>query len=131
MKTKNLISVALRLVASVIMLQTLYFKFTGQPESIYIFSQVGIEPWGRIATGVAELVATVLLWTPAAVFAGALLTAGIMSGAIATHLFILGIVVDNDNGLLFGYAIVVWLCAVVLLVMYRHQWKPGKRNTNK
>ncbi|MBX2900259.1 MAG: DoxX family protein [Cyclobacteriaceae bacterium] len=131
MKTKNLISVVLRLIASVIMLQTLYFKFTGQPESIYIFSQVGIEPWGRIATGVAELVATVLLWTPAAVFAGALLTAGIMSGAIATHLFILGIVVDNDNGLLFGYAIVVWLCAVVLLVMYRHQWKPRKRNTNK
>jgi hypothetical protein len=103
------------------MLQTLYFKFSGAPESIYIFSQIGIEPWGRIGTGVAELIASVLLLIPATIAIGALLSIGIMLGAIVTHLFILGIEVQGDGGQLFLYAMVVFIASVVLLVMYRQQ----------
>jgi hypothetical protein len=121
MKSKNIISLALRAVAAIVMLQTLYFKFSGAPESIYIFSQIGIEPWGRIGTGVAELIASVLLLIPATIAIGALLSIGIMLGAIVTHLFILGVEVQGDGGQLFLYAMIVFIASVVLLVMYRQQ----------
>jgi len=115
---KKVISIVLRLVAAVIMLQTLYFKFTGQPESVYIFSQVGIEPWGRIGTGVAELVASILLLVPRTVAFGALMAIGLMLGAIATHLFILGIEVQDDGGQLFIYALIVLISSVILLMIH-------------
>jgi putative oxidoreductase len=121
MNTKTIVSIVLRLVAAIIMLQTLYFKFTGQPESIYIFSQVGMEPWGRIGTGVAELVASVLLLIPATVALGAVLAIGIMLGAVVTHLFVLGIEVQGDGGQLFLYALVVLIASVILLVMHKGQ----------
>jgi putative oxidoreductase len=121
MNTKTIVSIVLRLVAAIIMLQTLYFKFTGQPESIYIFSQVGMEPWGRIGTGVAELVASVLLLIPATVALGAVLAIGIMLGAVATHLFVLGIEVQGDGGQLFLYALVVLIASVILFVMHKGQ----------
>src|ERR1700733_2977202 len=97
----------LRAIAAVIMLQTLFFKFTGAPESIYIFTKVGMEPWGRYGSGVAELIASILLLTPRFAWAGALLGLGVISGAIVCHLSVLGIVVQNDGGLLFGLAIAV------------------------
>ncbi len=118
---KKYVSIFLRLVAAVIMLQTLYFKFTAQPESVYIFTQVGIEPWGRIATGVAELIASVLLLVPATVAFGALMSAGIMTGAVATHLFILGIDVQGDDGQLFAYAMIVMISSLILLLLHRDQ----------
>lgn len=115
---RKIVSVVLRLVAAFIMLQTLYFKFTAQPESVYIFTQAGMEPWGRIGTGVAELIASVLILIPRTIVFGALMAIGLMLGAIATHLFILGIEVQNDGGQLFGYALIVLAASVVLLIMH-------------
>ena len=115
---RKIVSVVLRLVAAFIMLQTLYFKFTAQPESVYIFTQAGMEPWGRIGTGVAELIASVLILIPRTIVFGALMAIGLMLGAIATHLFILGVEVQNDGGQLFGYALIVLAASVVLLIMH-------------
>lgn len=119
MKIKTIASLALRLIAAGILLQTLYFKFTAQPESIYIFSKVGIEPWGRIGTGIAELIASVLLLIPSTIVFGALLAAGIMAGAILSHVFILGISVQDDGGLLFAYALITFTASLILLLMYK------------
>lgn len=110
---------SLRILAAGILLQTLYFKFTGAPESVYIFSSLGLEPWGRIGSGIGELVASILLLVPATVALGAVLTLGILSGAIASHLFVLGIEIQGDGGLLFGLAVVVFACAAVLLATRR------------
>lgn len=121
MKIRTIISIALRLLAAALMLQTLYFKFTAQPESVYIFSEVGMEPWGRIGTGVAELVASILLLVPRTIALGALMATGIMSGAIVTHVFVLGIEVQGDGGLLFSYAVTILIASLILLVMYKHQ----------
>lgn len=106
---------ALRLITAAILLQTLYFKFTGAPESVYIFTQMGIEPWGRIGTGVVELVASILLFLPRTIWIGAGLALGAMAGAIASHLFVLGIEVQGDGGQLFYLALVVAACAGILL----------------
>ncbi len=111
----------LRIVAAVLLLQTLFFKFTGAEESVYIFSQLGVEPWGRIATGCMELIAAVLLLLPATIIPGALLAIGIMTGAIASHILKLGIVVQNDGGLLFVYACIVLFSAILLLVLHKQQ----------
>ena len=126
MKTKTIVSIVLRLIAAFIMLQTLYFKFTAQPESVYIFSTIGIEPWGRIGTGVAELIASILLLIPATIAIGALMAVGIMLGAIVTHVAILGIEVPGDGGQLDGgqlfmYALVVFVASAILVIMYRQQ----------
>lgn len=109
----------LRIIAAVIMLQTLYFKFSGAEESIYIFTTLGMEPWGRIGTGVLELVASVLLLIPRTTAAGALLAIGLMSGALFFHLTKLGIEVQGDGGQLFIYALLVFLSGLVLLIKYR------------
>ena len=116
MKSKNLLLWACRVVAAVIMAQTLYYKFTAAPESIYIFSQVGMEPEGRIATGIAELIAAVLIVIPKTSLIGATLALIIMIGAIATHVGILGIEVMNDGGQLFIYAIIVALCCFYIIL---------------
>jgi hypothetical protein len=102
--------------AAIILLQTLFFKFTGAPESVYIFTTLGMEPVGRIGSGVAELAAAVLLAIPAWSWLGAALGVGIMSGAILSHLTVLGIPVQGDGGLLFALAVTVFaLCAWVLI----------------
>lgn len=119
--SKKIISWVLRIVAAVLLLQTLFFKFTGAEESVYIFSQLGVEPWGRIATGCMELIAAVLLLLPATIIPGALLAIGIMTGAIASHILKLGIVVQNDGGLLFVYACIVLFSAIILLVLHKQQ----------
>ncbi len=121
MQKKLVFSWLLRVLAAAIMLQTLYFKFTAQPESIYIFSKVGIEPWGRIATGIAELIASILLIVPVTVSLGAVMSIGIMTGAIITHLAILGIEVQGDGGELFYYALTVFVSCLILLVMHYRQ----------
>jgi uncharacterized membrane protein YphA (DoxX/SURF4 family) len=110
-----------RVVAAAILVQTLYFKFTGAEESIYIFTKVGLEPWGRYATGIAELFAAALLLLPRTAWLGALLAAGVMLGAIADHLTKLGIVVKDDGGLLFALALIVLATALVTLLIHRRQ----------
>ena len=111
----------LRIVAAVILLQTLFFKFTGAPESVYIFTKVGAEPWGRIGSGMVELVAAVLLLVPAAAWIGAGLAIGVMAGAILSHLTVLGIEVQGDGGLLFGLALLVFAASAVVLYLHRAQ----------
>jgi uncharacterized membrane protein YphA (DoxX/SURF4 family) len=104
-----------KLTAVIILLQTLFFKFTGAEESIYIFETLGIEPFGRIGSGVVELIASILILIPKTTLLGALLALGTMVGAIISHLFILGIEVKNDGGLLFILANVTLLSAVFLV----------------
>jgi putative oxidoreductase len=111
----------LRLTAAIILLQTLFFKFTGAPESVYIFTKLGMEPWGRYGTGVVELIASMLLLSSCHCWLGALLALGVMGGAITSHLTKLGIVVQNDGGLLFGLAITVAACSAAVLVLHHRQ----------
>ncbi len=111
----------LRLLAAVIMMQSLFFKFSGAAESVYIFSTLGIEPWGRIGTGVVELVASVLLLVPRTVWVGALIGAGTMAGAIFSHLTKLGIEVQNDGGQLFIYAVLAFASCVTLLLLEKKE----------
>ena len=108
-----------RIATAVILVQTLFFKFTGAPESVYIFTTVGQEPWGRYGSGIVELVASVLLFAPGTVAVGAVLALGTMGGAIFFHLTKLGIVVHDDGGLLFALAVVVFVCAAFLLWLHR------------
>jgi hypothetical protein len=115
MKTKALL--LLRLIAAAILLQTLFFKFTGAPESKFIFGTLGVEPWGRIFSGAVELVASICLLVSATQIIGALIAISVMSGAILSHLFILGIVIQNDGGLLFSLACGVFFsCLAVVLL---------------
>jgi putative oxidoreductase len=109
----------LQLIVALILTQTLFFKFTGAEESRYIFSTLGMEPWGRIGSGIAELVAVVLLLVPATVRLGAALSAAVISGAIFSHLTQLGIEVRGDGGLLFFLAVAVLLGSVSILLIRR------------
>lgn len=118
-KAHTLFYWAARLVAAIIMLQTLYFKFTGAEESIYIFSTVGMEPWGRIGVGVFELIASVLLLVTSTAWLGAAVGLGLMVGAIGIHLTVLGIEVRGDGGQLFIYALIVALCSAYVLFVDR------------
>jgi uncharacterized membrane protein YphA (DoxX/SURF4 family) len=112
----------LRILAAVIMLQTLFFKFTGAEESVYIFSRLGLEPWGRIGTGVFELIASLLILYPRTTHIGAVLAIGLMGGAIWFHLTKLGIEVQGDKGQLFIYALLVFVSAVILAFIYRAEY---------
>ena len=120
-KSQAILSTVLQLAAAGILLQTLFFKFTGAEESVYIFSTLGMEPWGRIGSGVAELVAAALLLYPRTAAIGAVLALGVMSGAIISHLTVLGLEVKNDGGLLFVLAIVVFLASATVLYIRRGQ----------
>jgi len=114
------LSWGLQAIVAVILLQTLFFKFTGAEESVYIFTRVGAEPWGRYASGVIELVAAVLLFVPGWATPGAALALGIITGAIASHLTVLGIEVKGDGGLLFGLALAVFVgSAGILAIRWR------------
>ena len=120
-KAQTITSWILQLIAAAILFQTLFFKFTGAEESRYIFSKLGLEPWGRIGSGVAELAAVVLLLIPKTSSIGALLSLGVISGAIVSHLTKLGIVVKNDGGLLFVLAVIVFICSAAILAMRRRE----------
>jgi hypothetical protein len=110
-----------QVVVAVILLQTLFFKFTGAEESIWIFEQLGAEPWGRLGSGAVELVASVLVLLPATAAVGALLATGVMAGAIGSHLAVLGIEVQGDGGLLFALACTVLVAALVVLWLRRRE----------
>ncbi|HEY6900871.1 MAG TPA: DoxX family protein [Puia sp.] len=111
----------LRILAAIILLQTLFFKFSGAEESIYIFSTLGMEPWGRIGTGIVELVASILILVPRTTPFGALLAIGTMSGAVFFHLTRLGIEVRGDHGQLFIYALLVLASCCILAWKLRKQ----------
>ena len=111
----NVFTWIIKLIAVVILVQTLFFKFTGAEESIYIFTKLGVEPFGRIGSGVFELIASILILIPRTTVLGAVLGMGVMAGAIVSHLFILGIDVQNDGGLLFTLAIVTFVCCAIFV----------------
>lgn len=111
----------LQLVTAGILFQTLFFKFSAAEESVYIFRTLGLEPWGRIGSGVAELIACILLLTPRLVPLGALLSLGVISGALTSHLTKLGIVVQEDGGLLFALAVLIFVASSGILVLRRQQ----------
>ena len=113
----------LRLLAAVILLQTLFFKFSASDESVYIFSTIGMEPWGRIGTGIMELIAAILILIPRTTAFGALLAFGLMSGALFFHITTLGIEVKGDGGLLFISALLVLVSSAILLFVYKSQVK--------
>lgn len=119
MKSKQVFLWICRIAAAVILLQTLFFKFSGAEESVYIFTQVGMEPWGRIGSGIAELIASILILIPRVSVLGALLALGIMAGAIASHLLVLGIEVMGDGGQLFIYALIVFITSAYIVVTDR------------
>ena len=118
---KKYIPFILRLIPALIMIQTLYFKFSGAPESVYIFETLGLEPAGRIGSGIAELIASILLLIPKTAWAGAILALGVISGAIVSHLTELGIEVQGDGGYLFILAVVVFVFSAIVLWMNRQQ----------
>jgi uncharacterized membrane protein YphA (DoxX/SURF4 family) len=120
-RTESIVSWVFQLAVAGILLQTLFFKFTGAEESVYIFSTLGAEPWGRIGSGIVELLASILLLVPATAPLGALLSMGVMAGAILSHLTVLGIEVRDDGGLLFGLAVGAFIGSAIVLLLRRSQ----------
>lgn len=116
---KKYITIGIRIIIAVILIQTLRFKFTAHPDSVYIFSEVGLEPIGRIGIGVLELIASILILIPKTIWIGAGLTIGIISGAIMMHLTKLGIEINGDNGTLFYTAVLIFVLSAITLWMYR------------
>ena len=121
MTIKNAVSWLLRIAAALILLQTLYFKFTAHPESVELFTKLGVEPWGRIGTGVIELITGILLLIPATAFVGAFLGTGLMAGAILSHLTVIGIESKGDGGQLFTLAIVVLVLCLLIQIIHKEQ----------
>jgi uncharacterized membrane protein YphA (DoxX/SURF4 family) len=109
----------IRITIAIILIQTLRFKFTAHPDSVYIFSTVGLEPFGRIGIGVLELIAAILILIPKSIWVGALLTFGLISGAIIMHLTQLGIEINNDGGKLFYLALITQVLSGIILWVER------------
>ena len=112
---KKYLPLALRIIVAIILIQTLRFKFTAHPDSVYIFSKVGMEPYGRIITGVVELIAGILILIPKTAWIGASIALGVIGGAILMHLTKLGIEVNNDGGILFITAVVTFVLSGLVL----------------
>lgn len=118
---KNILIWIIKLTAVLILLQTLFFKFTAAPESVYIFTTLGIEPYGRIGSGIVELIASALILFPRTTLLGAIIGLGTMAGAILSHLTKLGIEVHNDGGTLFILAIITFTCCAVLIFINKEK----------
>ena len=110
----------LRILAALILLQTLYFKFTAHPQSVELFTTLGMEPYGRIGTGIFELIASILILYPRTTGIGAVLGIGLMSGAIFFHITKLGLDFGGDY-VLFTYAVITFICCAILALIYRKQ----------
>ncbi|AXT50949.1 DoxX family protein [Aquimarina sp. BL5] len=120
---KNALPLVLRIIVAIILIQTLRFKFTAHPDSVYIFSKVGLEPYGRIVIGIAELIAGVLLLIPKTVWIGATLTLGVIGGAIFMHITKLGIEINDDGGILFITAMLTFILSAIILWIKRKEIK--------
>jgi putative oxidoreductase len=113
-----------RIVVAVILFQTLFFKFTGAEESRYIFTTLlgeNLEAFGRIGSGIVELAAAILLVIPRTAWLGAIVSLGTISGAIFSHLTMLGLVVKDDGGLLFGLAVTVFVLSAIVALIHRRE----------
>ena len=117
---KKYVSLALRLIIAIIYVQTLYYKFSGHKDSVYIFTQLGLEPYGRIGIGIFELITAILILIPRSMIFGAILSIGVISGALFSHLGPLGIEVNGDGGKVFYLALAVFLASVLILILH---WK--------
>lgn len=129
-KASRILSWALQGTAAILLAQTLFFKFSAAKESVYIFSTLGhqlgvggLEPWGRITSGVVELIAAVLIMIPRTFIYGALLSLGVISGAIVSHLAWLGISLPavGDHGELFTLAVIVFAASATVLFLHRDE----------
>jgi len=118
---QRIVSWICALIAAAIMIETLFFKFTGSAESHYIFQKMGTDPFMRWTQGIWELLASICLLTPRWRWMGGILTTGAMGAAILSHLTWLGLSVLGDHGLLFGMAITTFTCGFTILIMHRHQ----------
>ena len=129
---KNIVLWVLKLTVAIILLQTLYFKFTAHPDSVHIFSALGVEPFGRIGLGIIELITAGLILYPRSSLLGMVLSLGIIAGAIASHLLVLGLEVEGDGGGLFTLALVVLAADLVYFGLQRAElgamwgWMRGK-----
>ena len=120
MNKRNIAIWILRVVPAIILLQTLYFKFTAHPQSVKLFTALGMEPYGRIGTGILELVAAILILIPRFTGYGAILGLMMMTGALYFHLTKLGIYFDGDP-VLFIYALITFACCAILILLNKHQ----------
>ena len=115
---KKYILLVMKIIVAIILFQTLYFKFSGSAESVFIFQTLGIEPVGRIGSGITELIASILLFVDKTRFYAATTAAGTMFVAILSHVFLLGIEVMNDGGTLFILAVIAFILSVILSISY-------------
>jgi uncharacterized membrane protein YphA (DoxX/SURF4 family) len=122
MEIKHIITWVLRLTIAIILLQTLYFKFTAHPDSVHIFSALGVEPYGRIGLGIVELLVAIMILLPRTKLIGMLSSFGIMVGAIFSHLLVIGIDVSNDGGTLFSLALIVMAASLLLIFIHRNEF---------
>ncbi|WP_442264753.1 DoxX family protein [Tenacibaculum sp. ZS6-P6] len=121
MISKTTLSWLLRILIAVIFIQTLYFKFTAHPDSVHIFSSLGLEPFGRIGLGIAELITSILLLVPRTKIIGLLLSIGIILGAVFSHFLVIGTNVEGDGGTLFCLALVILSACIALLIIYKQE----------
>lgn len=115
------LSWGLRILAAIILIQSLIFKFGAHPDSVMLFTTLGVEPFGRICLGVIELIVAILILTPKTTLLGAILGIFIMSGALGAHIFQIGIIFNNDGGKLFGLALVCFLACVGQVIILKNQ----------
>ena len=118
---QRIVSWVCSLIAAGIMIETLFFKFTGAEESVYIFSKMHTEPWWRWGQGIWELLASIGLLLPRWRWAGGILTTGAMGAAIFSHMTWLGFSILGDHGLLFGMACVTFVCGFTVLMLHRRE----------
>jgi len=118
---KKYLERTLSFVAAILLVQTLYFKFTAAPESVFIFTKLGLEPYGRIGIGIVELFVAILLIFRKTSLIGGVLGIGVILGAIFSHLFVIGIEVQNDNGFLFGLAILVFVLCLITVYFQKEK----------
>lgn len=121
MKTKQIVLLLLRLTVAVIFLQTLYFKFTAHPDSVYIFTALGAEPYGRIGLGLLELFTAILILLPRTQLFGMLASLAIILGAVASHIVVIGIAIKNDGGGLFILALIVLIATSIFLYLQKNE----------
>lgn len=119
MSMNNIIKLILRLLVSIIFLETLYFKFTAHPDSLLIFYQLGIEPWGRIGLGVIELIIAILILHPKTNLIGMVGSLVVILGALFSHILILGVNFNNDGGRLFTLSVIVLIASITFLLMHK------------
>jgi uncharacterized membrane protein YphA (DoxX/SURF4 family) len=120
---KKYYSLFLRITVAIIYIQTLYFKFTAHPDSVYIFTKMGVEPFGRIFLGVIELIISIGILMPKTKYVAIVMSIVIVLGALMSHIFILGIIVNGDNGLLFSLACLIFLLSIILFIYHYNEIK--------